>query len=187
MILLIDNYDSFTYNLAHLFGALGCEVKVVRNDAIDADMAADLVPSHVLISPGPGRPGDAGATVEIVRRLGPRVPTLGVCLGHQAVVEAFGGEVGPAKQLVHGKASPVHHDGRGIFAGLPAEFEAGRYHSLAATTVPAEHEVSATGLDDEVMAVRHRELPVDGVQFHPESVLTPLGPALAKNFLAGRP
>jgi anthranilate synthase component II len=187
VILLIDNYDSFTYNLAHLFGALGCEVKVVRNDAIDADMAADLVPSHVLISPGPGRPGDAGATVEIVRRLGPRVPTLGVCLGHQAVVEAFGGEVGPAKQLVHGKASPVRHDGRGIFAGLPAEFEAGRYHSLAATTVPAELEVSATGLDDEVMAVRHRELPVDGVQFHPESVLTPLGPALAKNFLAGRP
>jgi anthranilate synthase component 2 len=187
LILLIDNYDSFTYNLAHLFGALGCEVKVVRNDAIDADMAADLVPSHVLISPGPGRPGDAGATVEIVRRLGPRVPTLGVCLGHQAVVEAFGGEVGPAKQLVHGKASPVRHDGRGIFAGLPAEFEAGRYHSLAATTVPGELEVSATGLDDEVMAVRHRELPVDGVQFHPESVLTPLGPALAKNFLAGRP
>jgi len=187
MILLIDNYDSFTYNLAHLFGALGCEVKVVRNDAIDADMAADLVPSHVLISPGPGRPGDAGATVEIVRRLSPRVPTLGVCLGHQAVVEAFGGEVGPAKQLVHGKASPVRHDGRGIFAGLPAEFEAGRYHSLAATTVPAGLEVSATDLDDEVMAVRHRELPVDGVQFHPESVLTPLGPALAKNFLAGRP
>jgi anthranilate synthase/aminodeoxychorismate synthase-like glutamine amidotransferase len=187
MILLIDNYDSFTYNLAHLFGALGCEVKVVRNDAIDADMAADLVPSHVLISPGPGRPRDAGATVEIVRRLGPRVPTLGVCLGHQAVVEAFGGEVGPAKQLVHGKASPVRHDGRGLFAGLPAEFEAGRYHSLAATTVPAELEVSATGLEDEVMAVRHRELPVDGVQFHPESVLTPLGPALAKNFLAGRP
>ncbi len=186
MILLIDNYDSFSYNLAHLFGALGCEVKVVRNDAIDADMAADLVPSHVLISPGPGRPGDAGAAVEIVRRLGPRVPTLGVCLGHQAVVEAFGGEVGPAKQLVHGKASPVRHDGRGIFAGLPAKFEAGRYHSLAATIVPDELEVSATGLDDEVMAVRHRELPVDGVQFHPESVLTPLGPALAKNFLAGR-
>jgi anthranilate synthase component 2 len=183
VILLIDNYDSFTYNLAHLFGALGCEVKVVRNDAIDADMAADLVPSHVVISPGPGRPGDAGATVEIVRRLGPRVPTLGVCLGHQAVVEAFGGEVGPAKRLVHGKASPVNHDGRGIFAGLPAEFEAGRYHSLAATAVPAELEVSATGLDEEVMAVRHRELPVDGVQFHPESVLTPVGPALAKNFL----
>ena len=187
MILLIDNYDSFTYNLAHLFGALGCEVKVIRNDAIDADRAADLVPSHLVISPGPGRPRDAGATVEIVRRLGPRVPTLGVCLGHQAVVEAFGGEVGPAKQLLHGKASPVRHDGRGIFAGLPTQFEAGRYHSLAATTVPAALEISATGLEDEVMAVRHRELPVDGVQFHPESVLTPVGPALAKNFMVGRP
>ena len=154
-----------------------------RNDAIDADIAADLVPSHVLISPGPGRPRDAGATVEIVRRLGPRVPTLGVCLGHQAVVEAFGGEVGPAKRLVHGKASPVRHDGRGIFAGLPEEFEAGRYHSLAATQVPDELEVSATCVEDEVMAVRHRELPVDGVQFHPESVLTPVGTTLARNFL----
>ena len=157
-----------------------------RNDAIDADMAADLVPSHVLISPGPGRPSDAGATVEIVRRLGPRVPTLGVCLGHQAVVEAFGGEVGPAKRLVHGKASPVHHDGRGIFAGLPEEFEGGRYHSLAATRVPDDLEVSATCAEDEVMAVRHRELPVDGVQFHPESVLTPHGREIARNFLAGR-
>ena len=183
MILLIDNYDSFTYNLAHLFGALGCEVKVVRNDAIDADSAADLVPSHVLISPGPGRPSDAGASVEIVRRLAPNVPTLGVCLGHQVIVEAFGGEVGPAKRLVHGKASPVRHDGRGIFAGLPEEFEAGRYHSLAASAVPDELEVSATCLENEVMAVRHRSLPVDGVQFHPESVLTPVGPTLARNFL----
>jgi anthranilate synthase/aminodeoxychorismate synthase-like glutamine amidotransferase len=183
VILLIDNYDSFTYNLAHLFGALGCEVVVYRNDAIDADTAEDLVPSHVLISPGPGRPGDAGATVEIVRRLGPRVPTLGVCLGHQAVVEAFGGEIGAAKRLLHGKSSPVRHDGRGIFAGLPEEFEAGRYHSLAATRVPDELEVSATCSEDEVMAVRHRELPVDGVQFHPESVLTPVGTTLARNFL----
>ena len=183
MILLVDNYDSFTYNLAHLFGALGCEVVVYRNDAIDADMAANLVPSHVLISPGPGRPHDAGATVEIVRRLGPRVPTLGVCLGHQAVVEAFGGEIGAAKRLLHGKSSPVRHDGRGIFAGLPEEFEAGRYHSLAATRVPDELEVSATCTEDEVMAVRHRELPVDGVQFHPESVLTPVGTTLARNFL----
>jgi anthranilate synthase/aminodeoxychorismate synthase-like glutamine amidotransferase len=183
MILLIDNYDSFTYNLAHLFGALGCEVAVYRNDAIDADTAEQLAPSQVLISPGPGRPHDAGATVEIVRRLGPRVPTLGVCLGHQAVVEAFGGEVGPAKRLVHGKASAVHHDGRGIFAGLPEEFEAGRYHSLAATQVPDVFEVSATCAEDEVMAVRHRELPVDGVQFHPESVLTPVGKTLARNFL----
>ena len=183
MILLIDNYDSVTYNLAHLFGALGCEVTVYRNDALDADTAEQLTPSHVLISPGPGRPRDAGATVEIIRRLGPRVPTLGVCLGHQAVVEAFGGEIGQAKRLVHGKASPVRHDGRGIFAGLPEEFEAGRYHSLAATQVPDELEVSATCPEDEVMAVRHRELPVDGVQFHPESVLTPVGATLARNFL----
>jgi anthranilate synthase/aminodeoxychorismate synthase-like glutamine amidotransferase len=183
MILLIDNYDSFTYNLAHLFGALGCEVAVYRNDAIDADTAERLAPSRLLISPGPGRPHDAGVTIEIVRRLGSRVPTLGVCLGHQAVVEAFGGEVGPAKRLVHGKASPVRHDGRGIFAGLPEEFEAGRYHSLAATRVPDELEVSATCAEDEVMAVRHQELPVDGIQFHPESVLTPVGTKLARNFL----
>jgi anthranilate synthase/aminodeoxychorismate synthase-like glutamine amidotransferase len=185
MILLIDNYDSFTYNLAHLFGALGCEVKVVRNDAIDADMAADLVPSHVVISPGPGRPRDAGASVEIVRRLAPNVPTLGVCLGHQAVVEAFGGEVGPAKRLVHGKASPVRHDGRGIFAGLPAEFEAGRYHSLAALApIPEELVVTAHTPDGEVMGVRHRTDPTHGVQFHPESVLTPHGRRLIENFLA---
>ena len=184
MILLIDNYDSFTYNLAHLFGALGCEVKVVRNDAIDADLAADLVPSHVLISPGPGRPSDAGASVEIVRRLAPNVPTFGVCLGHQVIVEAFGGEVGPAKRLVHGKATPVRHDGRGIFAGLPEEFEAGRYHSLAARRLPDELEPCAHADDGEVMGVRHRELPVHGVQFHPESVLTPLGPQIAATFLA---
>ena len=183
MLLLIDNYDSFTYNLAHLFGALGCEVEVRRNDAVDADEAETLAPSHLLISPGPGRPADAGATVEIVRRLGERVPTLGVCLGHQAIVEAFGGAVGRAKRLVHGKASPVRHDGRGIFAGLPEEFDAGRYHSLAATRIPDELEVSATCADGEVMAVRHRELPIDGVQFHPESVLTPVGPDLARNFL----
>jgi len=187
MILLIDNYDSFTYNLVHMFGELGCEVVVHRNDAIDADEAARLAPSQLVISPGPGRPAEAGATLEIVRRLAPQVPTLGVCLGHQAVIEAFGGEIGPAKQLVHGKASPVRHDGRGIFAGLPEEFEAGRYHSLAATRVPDELEVSATCAEGEVMAVRHRELPVDGVQFHPESVLTPLGPAIARNFLEARP
>jgi len=187
MILLIDNYDSFTYNLVHMFGELGCEVVVHRNDAIDADGAARLAPSQLVISPGPGRPAEAGATLEIVRRLAPQVPTLGVCLGHQAVIEAFGGEIGPAKQLVHGKASPVRHDGRGIFAGLPEEFEAGRYHSLAATRVPDELEVSATCAEGEVMAVRHRELPVDGVQFHPESVLTPVGPAIARNFVEARP
>jgi para-aminobenzoate synthetase component 2 len=185
MILLIDNYDSFTYNLAHLFGELGTEVTVRRNDAIDADEAERLKPSHLVVSPGPGRPTDAGASVEIVQRLASKTPTLGVCLGHQAIVEAFGGEVGRARRLVHGKPSPIDHDGRGLFRGLPARFDAGRYHSLAATAVPDCLEVSATCAEGEVMAVRHRELPVDGVQFHPESVLTPLGPELARNFLEG--
>ena len=185
MILLIDNYDSFTYNLAHLFGELGAEVIVRRNDEIDADEAERLGPSHLVVSPGPGRPAAAGATVEIVQQLGATVPTLGVCLGHQAIVEAFGGEVGQAQRLVHGKASAIDHDGRGLFVGLPKDFEAGRYHSLAATAVPDCLEVSATCSEGEVMAVRHRELRVDGVQFHPESVLTPDGPALARNFLEG--
>ncbi len=186
MILLIDNYDSFTYNLAHLFQELGAEVTVIRNDKVDADAAEQLAPSHLVISPGPGRPEQAGATLEIVKRLGPSVPTLGVCLGHQAIVEAFGGEVGQAKRLVHGKASSIAHNGQGLFSGLPDPLEAGRYHSLAATQVPEELEVCATTEDGEVMAVRHRELPIDGIQFHPESVLTPDGPALAKNFLEGR-
>ncbi len=181
MILLIDNYDSFTYNLAHLFGELGAEVLVRRNDAIDADEAERLAPSHLVLSPGPGRPEDAGVSVGLVKRL--RVPTLGVCLGHQAIVAAFGGEIGQARRLVHGKASPIEHDGRGLFQGLPESFEAGRYHSLAATSVPECLEVSASCAEGEVMGVRHRELPVDGVQFHPESVLTPLGPQLARNFL----
>jgi anthranilate synthase/aminodeoxychorismate synthase-like glutamine amidotransferase len=183
VILLIDNYDSFTYNLAHLFEELGAEVVVHRNDAIDADGAERLAPSHLVISPGPGRPEHAGATIEILRRLAPTTPTLGVCLGHQAIVAAFGGDVGPAERIVHGKASGVRHDGRGIFRGMPAEFEAGRYHSLAATRVPGDLEISARCTGGEVMAVRHRDLPVDGVQFHPESVLTPLGSQLARNFL----
>jgi len=183
MILLIDNYDSFTYNLAHLFGELGADVVVRRNDAIDEDEAERLAPSHLVVSPGPGLPGDAGATEAIVRRLAPSTPTLGVCLGHQAIVEVFGGTVGPARELVHGKACAVRHDGRGLFTGLPDELEVGRYHSLAASSVPDELEVSAHADDGEVMAVRHREFPVDGVQFHPESVLTPLGSAIARNFL----
>ena len=183
MILVIDNYDSFTYNLAHLFGELGAEVVVRRNDAIDPDEAERLAPSHLVVSPGPGRPVDSGASLELVRRLAPTTPTLGVCLGHQVVVEAFGGEVGQAKRLVHGKPSEIEHDGRGLFEGLPERFEAGRYHSLAATSIPDVLEVSATCAEGEVMAVRHRELPVDGVQFHPESVLTPTGPELARNFL----
>jgi para-aminobenzoate synthetase component II len=179
MILLVDNYDSFTYNLAHLFEALGAEVVVKRNDEPGLE---ELQPDRLVVSPGPGRPPPR--VVELVRRT--RAPILGVCLGHQAIVEAFGGEIGPARRLVHGKASPVHHDGRGLFAGLPAAFEAGRYHSLAATRVPDALEISATCEEGEVMAVRHRDLPVDGLQFHPESVLTPLGPQLAHNFLAAR-
>ena len=186
MILLIDNYDSFTYNLAHLFGELGAEVVVRRNDAITAEEAEALAPSHLVVSPGPGRPADAGASEEIIRRLGPTTPTLGVCLGHQAIVEVFGGEVGYARDLLHGKASPVRHDGTGLFAGLPQPFDAGRYHSLAATRLPDVLEPTAYADDGEVMAVRHRSLPIVGVQFHPESVLTPDGPALARNFLEGR-
>jgi anthranilate synthase/aminodeoxychorismate synthase-like glutamine amidotransferase len=183
MIFLLDNYDSFTYNLAHLFGELGVEVVVRRNDEISVDEIEALEPSHVVISPGPGRPEDAGISVELVRRLAGRAPMLGVCLGHQAIVQAFGGEVGFARELLHGKSSPVNHDGRGLFRGLPDGFDAGRYHSLAATRIPGDLEPSAYADDGEVMAVRHRKLPVDGVQFHPESVLTPLGPELARNFL----
>ena len=180
---MIDNYDSFTYNLVHLFEELGAEVRVFRNDAITVEEAEALAPAQLVISPGPGRPADAGVSVELIRRLGPRVPTLGVCLGHQAIVEAFGGEIGQARALLHGKSSPVEHDGKGVFRGLPAPLEAGRYHSLAALQVPDDLEVTARTPDGEVMGVRHRELPIEGVQFHPESVLTPLGPDLARNFL----
>ncbi len=186
MLLMLDNYDSFTYNLVHLFQELGVEVRVFRNDAITADEAEWLAPTHLVVSPGPGRPEDAGVSVELIQRLGPTVPTLGVCLGHQAIVEAFGGEVGQAKALLHGKSSPVEHDGRGVFTGLPDPFDAGRYHSLAALSVPDELEVTARTPDGEVMGVRHRELPIEGVQFHPESVLTPLGPSLGRNFLERR-
>jgi anthranilate synthase/aminodeoxychorismate synthase-like glutamine amidotransferase len=182
-ILLIDNYDSFTYNLAHLFEELGAAVTVLRNDAIDAEGAEAMAPTHLVISPGPGRPEGAGATIDIVRRLGPLVPTLGVCLGHQAIVEAFGGEIGQARRLMHGKVSRVAHDGKGLFAGLPSPLEAGRYHSLAASQVPDVLEVCARTDDGEVMAVRHVEHPVHGIQFHPESVLTPLGPEIGRRFL----
>jgi anthranilate synthase/aminodeoxychorismate synthase-like glutamine amidotransferase len=184
VILLVDNYDSFTYNLVHLLQELGAEVVVRRNDEVDADEAQTMAPSHLVVSPGPGRPGQSGATLDVIRRLGSTTPTLGVCLGHQAVVEAFGGEIGPTARLLHGKTSLIHHDGEGIFTGLPQDFAAGRYHSLAATRVPDSLLVSATSDDGEVMGVRHRELPVDGVQFHPESVLTlPLGRDLLRNSL----
>ena len=184
-VLMVDNYDSFTYNLVHLFEELGADVVVRRNDAVTPDEAEALAPDRLVISPGPGRPEDAGVTEALVERLAGKLPVLGVCLGHQAIVQVFGGEVGLAHELVHGKATMVSHDGKGIFEGLDGEFLAGRYHSLAATRLPDVLEVTATAPDGEVMAVRHRELAVDGVQFHPESVLTPLGPAIAKNFLEG--
>jgi anthranilate synthase/aminodeoxychorismate synthase-like glutamine amidotransferase len=185
-VLMIDNYDSFTYNLVHLFEELGAEVVVRRNDAVTPDEAEALGPDRIVISPGPGRPEGAGVTEALVERFAGQVPILGVCLGHQAIVQVFGGEVGRARELVHGKATMVSHDGTGLFTGMDGAFLAGRYHSLAATRLPEVLEVTATAPDGEVMAVRHRELPVDGVQFHPESVLTPDGPAIARNFLEGR-
>ena len=186
MMLLIDNYDSFTYNLAHLFGALGVEVTVLRNDELTADDAERLAPSQLVVSPGPGRPADAGASIEIIKRLAPTTPTLGVCLGHQAIVEAFGGEVGYARELLHGKASPVRHDGSGLSPAcrsrsMPGATTRSRRRDCRTSSTP-----TAYADDGEVMAVRHRELPIVGVQFHPESVLTPDGPALARNFLEGR-
>ena len=182
-ILMLDNYDSFTWNLVHLFEELGAEVVVYRNDAITVEEAGALRPDRLVVSPGPGRPADAGVSVQLIRALGPSVPTLGVCLGHQAIVEAFGGSIGQARALLHGKASRVRHDGQGIFAGLPEEIDAGRYHSLAAVEVPEELIVTARTEDGEVMAVRHRSHRIEGVQFHPESVLTETGNAMAQNFL----
>jgi anthranilate synthase component 2 len=180
---MVDNYDSFTYNLVHLLEELGAEVVVRRSDEIGVDAAKTLEPDRLVVSPGPGRPGGAGRSLELIAALGPTIPTLGVCLGHQAIVEAFGGEVDRARALLHGKASTVRHDGKGIFAGLPPEVEAGRYHSLAATRIPPELEVTARAPDDEVMGVRHVEHPIEGVQFHPESVLTPTGPRMLRTFL----
>jgi anthranilate synthase/aminodeoxychorismate synthase-like glutamine amidotransferase len=180
---MVDNYDSFTYNLVHLLEELGAEVLVRQSDAIKPEEAVVLAPDRLVVSPGPGRPAGAGCSIDLILALGPSTRTLGVCLGHQAIVEAFGGEVGQARALLHGKASRISHDGRGIFAGLPAEFEAGRYHSLAALRIPDVLEVSARTADGEVMGVRHRTLPIEGVQFHPESVLTPHGPLMLRNFL----
>jgi len=182
-VLMVDNYDSFTYNLVHLLEQVGADVDVRRSVEIDAAEVEASAPDRLVISPGPGRPAGAGASIELVRRLGPTTPILGVCLGHQAIVEAFGGEIGQARALLHGKASRVRHDGRGVFAGLGSTIDAGRYHSLAAVRVPDDLEVTATTEDGEVMAVRHRTHPIEGVQFHPESVLTPLGPRLLENFL----
>ena len=183
LVLVVDNYDSFTYNLVHLLEELGAEVVVRRSDTISAADAATLAPDRLVISPGPGRPVGAGSSLELVTALGPSVPTLGVCLGHQAIVQAYGGEIGPARALVHGKASRVRHDGQGLFSGLPSEIDAGRYHSLATARVPDSLAVTARTDDGEVMGVRHASHPVEGVQFHPESVLTPCGRQMLANFL----
>jgi len=184
-LLLVDNYDSFTYNLVQAFLVLGADVQVHRNDAITVEEAKRLAPTHLCISPGPGTPRDAGVSMDMIRAFAGEIPVLGVCLGHQSIVEVFGGEVVRAGRLMHGKVSPVQHDGRGVFAGLPDPFDAGRYHSLIARpeSLPALLEVSARTAEQEIMGVRHRELVVEGVQFHPESVLTPEGPMLLGNFL----
>jgi anthranilate synthase/aminodeoxychorismate synthase-like glutamine amidotransferase len=185
VILVIDNYDSFTYNLVQYLGELGAELRVVRNDAVDAEGVAALAPERIVISPGPGTPDDAGVSLEVIRRFGERTPILGVCLGHQAIGQAFGGTVARAKTQMHGKTSEISHDGRGVFAGLSNPFTATRYHSLVILpdTVPPDLEVTARAEDGEIMGVRHRRWPVEGVQFHPESILTVEGKRLLGNFL----
>ena len=184
MVLLIDNYDSFTWNLAQYLGELGAPPVVKRNDEITCEEIEALRPERIVISPGPGRPESAGISIEVIRRFGPRMPLLGVCLGHQAIGVAFGGEVVRAPQLMHGKTSPVTHDGKGVFRGVSQPFTAGRYHSLiVADPLPADLEATARTEDGTLMGVRHTSLPVHGVQFHPESVLTGEGRQLLKNFL----
>ena len=184
-VLLIDNYDSFTYNLYQYLCELGASVTVVRNDAISVDEVKKLAPDFIVISPGPGVPRDAGISVDLVRAVGSKTPILGVCLGHQAITEAYGGVVTRAPELMHGKASQIHHDGRGVFEGLPSPFSAIRYHSLCAApeAVPDSLEVTAKSDSGVIMALKHREYPVYGVQFHPESILTEHGKELLQNFL----
>ena len=185
MILVIDNYDSFTYNLVQYLGELGATLEVVRNDALDVDAIARMAPERIVISPGPGNPDQAGISLEVIRRLGPTTPTLGVCLGHQAIGQAFGGTVARARAQMHGKTSSIRHDGRGVFAGLSNPFVATRYHSLVvvADTVPADLEITARAEDGDIMGLRHRRHPIEGVQFHPESILTVEGKRLLANFL----
>ncbi len=185
-MLLIDNYDSFTYNLVQAFAALGAEVIVHRNDAITVEEAKALKPTHLVISPGPGRPDDAGVSMDMIDAFAKDIPVLGVCLGHQSLVQLFGGEIVRAERLMHGKTSNADHDGKTIFEGLSQPLEVGRYHSLCAEqeTLPDDFEVTAKTERGEIMGVRHRKLPLEGVQFHPESVLTPEGNRLMANFLA---
>ena len=190
MLLMLDNYDSFTYNLVQYLQSLGAEVKVLRNDALTVDEIEKLAPERIVISPGPCTPNEAGVSLELIERLGRNTPILGVCLGHQSIGQAYGGEVIRAKTIMHGKTSRIRHEGKGVFAGLPDAYEATRYHSLVVdrTTLPDSLEITAwTELEDgsfeEIMGLRHREFPVEGVQFHPESILTEYGHALLKNFL----
>ncbi len=187
---MLDNYDSFTYNLVQYLQTLGAEVKVVRNDALSVDEIAALAPERIVISPGPCTPNEAGVSLELIRRLGPTTPILGVCLGHQSIGQVYGGDVIRATNIMHGKTSPIRHEGKGVFAGLPDRYQATRYHSLVVdkTTLPACLEMTAwtenaDGSIEEIMGLRHREYPVEGVQFHPESILTEHGHALLKNFL----
>ena len=190
MLLMIDNYDSFTYNLVQYLQALGAEVRVERNDALTVDEIEKLAPQRIVISPGPRTPNDAGVSMEVIERLGPAIPILGVCLGHQSMGQVYGGDVVRAGMIMHGKTSRIRHEGKGVFAGLPDGYEATRYHSLVVdkTTLPAALEITAwteneDGSMEEIMGLRHREFPVEGVQFHPESILTQHGHALLKNFL----
>jgi anthranilate synthase/aminodeoxychorismate synthase-like glutamine amidotransferase len=191
MLLVIDNYDSFTYNLVQYLGELGQDVRVVRNDEVPASAIAGLAPSHIVISPGPCTPNEAGISLETIKTYAGKIPILGVCLGHQSIGQAFGGKIVRAARVMHGKTSHIHHDGKGVFSGLPNPFEATRYHSLLieVASVPDALEVTAKTPEGEIMAVRHRTLPVEGVQFHPESFLTTAGKDLLRNFIAkgGRP
>jgi anthranilate synthase component 2 len=188
MIAMIDNYDSFTYNLVQYLGELGAEVRVFRNDEITVDELEALAPTHVVVSPGPGKPEDAGITLGLIARLAGRVPVLGVCLGHQAIGHAFGGKVVRAGRVMHGKVSRIRHDASGVFAGLPEEFIATRYHSLVLerSSLPACLAVTAQSEDGEIMGLRHRALAVEGVQFHPEALLTEHGHKMLQNFIEGR-
>ena len=188
MILMIDNFDSFTYNLVQYFGELGAEVRVYRNNGISLQEIERMKPARIVISPGPCTPNEAGISLEVLRQFAGAIPILGVCLGHQAIGQAFGGKVVKAKRVMHGKVSSVRHDGKGVFAGLPDGFTATRYHSLAVEreSLPACLEVSAQSEEGEIMGLRHRTLPVEGVQFHPEALLTEHGHAMLKNFLQGR-
>ena len=190
-VLVIDNYDSFTYNLVQYLGELGQDVRVVRNDGIAAADIAGMAPTHIVISPGPCTPNEAGISLETIKTYAGKIPILGVCLGHQSIGQAFGGKIVRAARVMHGKTSPIHHDGKGVFSGLPNPFEATRYHSLLIerASVPDCLDVTAKTWDEEIMAVRHKTLPVEGVQFHPESFLTTAGKELLANFIAkgGRP